>query len=392
MVTTQLETNIIKGVTPVYYANLNAINSKRFRKIANEGSTRSSKTYSIVQALITIAKSTKTSISIVSPSLPHLKKGAQRDFLQIMDDWLLFDEEEFNRTDQIYTFPSGGYIEFFGAEDSKKVRGPSRKILYVNELNLISKSTYTQMAIRTEDLIIFDYNPIDEFSYVYELADSKDCKLIHSTYLNNKKNLSAGQIAEIESLKDADENLWNVFGLGLRGTSSETIYTHWKIVDEMPGKGEKFAGQDFGYNVESAFMDQEFYEGGLYWDELIYETKLTTGDLIERYKGLDINKRLEIFCDNAEPKTIEEIVRAGYNAKPANKEVWEGIRKVKSLPLFITKRSVNTIKEIRSYKWKVDKNGLVLEEPVKFKDHAMDAGRYGAFTKLTTPSRSWSIV
>lgn len=382
--------NIEKGVTPVYYANYNAIKSGRWRKIANEGSTRSSKTYSIVQALISVAKEEKTSISIVSPSLPHLKKGAQRDFLTIMDDWMLFDEECFNRTDQIYTFPEpGGYIEFFGAEDSRKVRGPGRKILYVNELNLLAKATYTQMAIRTEDLIIFDYNPIDEFSYVYELADSPDCKLIHSTYLNNKANLSPGQIREIELLKDADENLWKVFGLGQRGTSSETIYTHWKIVDEMPNRGEKVCGQDFGYNVPSALLDIEFYEGGLYWDELLYEPKLTTNDLVERYKDLEISKTKPVYCDNAEPKTIEEINRAGYNALPADKDVTEGIRKVKSMPLYITRRSVNTIKEAKSYKWKKDKDDKVLDEPVKFNDHAMDAGRYGTFTHLITPQTSW---
>lgn len=385
-------TDIVKGVTPVYYANYNAIKSKAWRKIANEGSTRSSKTYSIVQALISVAKEEKTSISIVSPSLPHLKKGAQRDFLTIMEDWLLFDEEQFNRTDQIYTFPDAGYIEFFGAEDSKKVRGPGRKILYVNELNLLHKATYTQMAIRTEDLIIFDYNPIDEFSFVYELADAPDCKLIHSTYLNNKANLTAGQIAEIESLKDADDNLWKVFGLGKRGTSSETIYTHWKIVDEMPNKGEKVKGQDFGYNVPSALLDIEFYEGGVYWDELIYESKLTTNDLIERYKTLDLSKTDPIYCDNAEPKTIEEICRAGYNAKPADKDVTEGIRKVKSLPLYVTRRSVNAIKELKSYKWKKDKDDRVLDEPVKFNDHACDAGRYGTFTHLIQPTNDSYMI
>jgi phage terminase large subunit len=386
---TQLLTDIEKGVTPVYYANLNAIRSGKWRKIANEGSTRSSKTYSIVQVLITVAKEVKTSISIVGPSLPHLKKGAQRDFLNIMEDWRLFDEERFNRTDQVYTFENDTYIEFFGAEDAKKVRGPGRKILFVNELNLLPKAAYTQMAIRTEELIIFDYNPIDEFSFVYELADAPDCKLIHSTYLNNKANLLPGQIAEIEALKDADENLWKVFGLGLRGTSSETIYTHWKIVDEMPARGERVCGQDFGYNVPSALLDIEFYEGALYWDELLYEPKLTTNDLIERYKHLQIEKSKPIYCDNAEPKTIEEICRAGYNALPADKDVTEGIRKVKSLPLYITRRSVNTIKEARSYKWKKDREGRVLDEPVKFNDHAMDAGRYGTFTHSIAPKEVW---
>jgi phage terminase large subunit len=188
-------------------------------------------------------------------------------------------------------------------------------------------------------------------------------------------------------LEDADESLWKVYGLGQRGTSSETIYTHWKICEELPNKGEQWYGQDFGYNVPSALIKQELYEGAIYWDQELYEPKLTTGDLIERYKTLNISKRAEIFCDAAEPKTIEELVRAGYNAKPADKDVTEGIRKVKSLPMFITRRSIDTLKEARSYKWKVDKSGKVLDEPVKFNDHAMDAGRYGTFTKLSKPAK-----
>lgn len=386
------EIEVISKHTPVFYANKKAYDSGLYRVIANQGSTRSSKTYSLSELMIDIASGginsltgkqyEETQISIVSPSLPHLKKGARKDSLEILEKLNLFEEENFNRTDQIYTFPTGSTIEFFGAEDSKKVRGPGRKILYVNEANLLSKSTYIQLALRTEEVIFIDFNPADEYSYVYEIADKPGNKLIISTYKNNRANLSKEQINEIESLKDADENLWRVYGLGQRGSSSETIYTHWKIVDEMPNKGEKVCGQDFGYNVPSALLDIEFYEGAVYWDELIYEPKLTTNDLIEKYKNLNIPKTKPIYCDNAEPKTIEEICRAGYNAIPADKDVTEGIRKVKSMPLYITRRSVNTIKEAKSYKWKKDKDDKVLDEPVKFNDHAMDGGRYGTFTHL----------
>jgi phage terminase large subunit len=395
------ELEVISQHTPVYYANKKAFDSGLYRVIANQGSTRSSKTFSLSQLMVDIASGAensltgrpyeKTEISIVSPSLPHLKKGARKDVLQILEELNIFNEDDFNRTDQVYTFPLGSTLEFFGAEDSKKVRGPSRKILYVNEANLLSKATYVQLALRTEETIFIDFNPADEHSYVYEIADKPGNKLIISTYRNNRKNLPKEQIEEIEALKDADENLWRVYGLGQRGSSSETIYTHWKIVDEMPNRGEKVYGQDFGYNVPSALLDIEFYEGGVYWDELLYEPKLTTGDLIERYKSLDVEKGRPVYCDNAEPKTIEEIYRAGYNALPADKDVTEGIRKVKSLPLYVTRRSVNTIKELKSYKWKKDKDDRVLDEPVKFNDHACDAGRYGTFTHLHNPSSTYMI-
>lgn len=374
------QANRIKA-TKVFRKNRLAYESGLYRVIANEGSTRSTKTYSICQLLaLYIAQRENVSISIVSPSLPHLKRGARRDFLEILELAGLYSDDHFNKTDNIYNFPAtGSYVEFFGADDAGRVRGPGRDILYVNEANLMAYPIYKQLALRTRKVIFIDYNPADENSWVYQEADKQGNLLIHSTYKDNPF-LSKEQITEIESLKDADENLWKVFGLGLRGTSSETIYTHWKLCDEIPEGAERVYGQDFGYNVPSALLDVGFYEGAVYWDELLYETKLTTADLIERYKSLGINRSREIYCDAAEPKTIEEINRAGFNAKPADKDVTEGIRKVKSMPLYITKRSANLIKEIKSYKWKTDKEGKVLDEPVKFNDHACDAGRYATFT------------
>jgi phage terminase large subunit len=388
------------STTPVFWANKRAYDKGIYRAIANQGSTRSSKTFSLSQLMIDIASGGinqitgkpygKKEISIVSPSLPHLKKGARKDVLHNLEQQMLFNENDFNRTDQIYTFPStGSYIEFFGADDSQRVRGPGRDILYLNEANLLRKDTALQLFLRTREVIFMDFNPADEYSWVYDVADKAGNKLIVSTYLNNLANLTKEQIAEIEGLKDADENLWKVFGLGLRGTSSETIYTHWKMCDELPMRGEIIYGQDFGYNVPSALLRIEFFDGAVYWDELIYEPKLTTGDLIEWYKIVDMSKTGNVYCDAAEPKTIEELCRAGYNAIAADKDVTEGIRKVKSMPLYITKRSTNLLKEIRSYKWKVDRDGKVLDEPVKFNDHALDAGRYGTFTHLHTPQLSW---
>src|SRR4030095_15421476 len=179
-------------------------------------------------------------------------------------------------------------------------------ILYINEANLISHDIYVQLALRTKGTIFLCFNPVDESNYVYDVADYaggtdddgneiKPNLLIHSTYLNNPF-IPPEQRHEIEKLRLADQNLWNVFGLGLRGKSEELIYTHWNTCKELPGKGERFFGQDFGYNVPSALIEIEIYEGVIYVDEIIYETRLTTGDLIERYKQLGVLKNREIFC------------------------------------------------------------------------------------------------
>lgn len=256
----------------------------------------------------------------------------------------------------------------------------------------MERSIYRQLALRTKETVFIDFNPADEYNWVYDVADAPGNKLIVSTYRNNLTNLPQPVIDEIESYQHADENFWRVFGLGLRGTSTETIYTHWKLCDSLPGRGEIVYGQDFGYNVASALVKVEIYEGAIWVEEMLYEQKLTTGDLIERYKDLGIDKYSDIYCDAAEPKTIEELTRAGYNAKPADKDVTEGIRKVKSMPLYITKGSANLIKELKSYKWKKDKNEKVLDEPVKLHDHAADAMRYAVFTHLTTPANDFYII
>lgn len=204
--------------TPVFTANKDAYESGKHRVIGNQGSTRSSKTWSVSQLLsLYVPYRLKKSISIVSPSLPHLKRGARRDFLTIMEMAGLYSDGNFNKTDQVYHYPNGSYVEFFGCEDLGKVRGPGRDILFVNEANLITFPIYTQLALRTKETIFLDFNPVEETSWVYDVADKVGNKLIHSTYRNNLKFLTPEQIEEIEALKDADENLWKVFGLGLRG-------------------------------------------------------------------------------------------------------------------------------------------------------------------------------
>ena len=377
--------------TEVFWKNKEAYESGLYRAIINQGSTRSSKTYSICQLLSTIALATKKEITICSPSLPHLKRGARKDFLDIMKDWRVYSDNDFNKTDNIYRFPkTGSYIEFFGADETDKLRGPGRDILYLNEMNLVPSSSYLQLALRTKEVIFGDLNPWDEFSYAYDIADAPGNKMIHSTYKDNLQNLTKAQVQEIEALKDADENLWKVFGLGLRGTSSETIYTHWKEIAEFPLCDDICFGLDFGFNHPTALVKVGFIDNKCYIDEQIYESKLTNDDLAYLIKTLGITRSTEIFAETARPEAIEEIRRTGLNIKPADKSVIDGINMVKSMPLFITRRSTNIIKEIKSYKWKTDKDGKVLDEPVKFNDDAMDALRYAIYTKMFKPKKVYA--
>lgn len=374
--------------TPVFEANEKAyLNGCPI--ICNEGGSRSSKSYSIVQLLVLIAiQEPLKRISIVSHSLPHIKRGAYRDFRAIMEGWDLWNDNQFSYSDFIYTFSNGSYIELFGLEDEGKARGPGRDVLFINEANLIKKALYDQLAMRTTGQIFLDWNPADFVSWVYSIADSPKNKRIHSTYKNNLSNLSQNQIDIIEGYKDLpDDFMWKVYGLGQRGAAKELIYTQWKLVNELPGKGDVFYGLDFGYNHPAVLTKVEYYEGANYVQELIYKSGLTLTELLNEIQSFNIGKSV-IYADAAEPKSIEEIYRAGINIKPANKDVWAGILKVKSFPLYITANSSNGIKELQSYKWKKDKEDNVIDEPIKANDDFCDSFRYAIYNYHDVPKFS----
>ena len=376
--------------TPVFYANKKAY-EQGYPVICNEGGSRSSKSYSIVQLLITIALSTpKIRISLVSHSLPHIKRGVYRDFKSIMEQWSIWDEDDFKYTDFIYTFKNGSYIELFGLEDPDKAKGPARDILFINEANLISKALYDQLIIRTTGQVFLDWNPADFVSWVYDVADDPANKRIHSTYLNNISNLSDTQIKNIEQYKDLpDDFMWKVYGLGERGAAKELIYTQWKQYSETPN-GDTFYGLDFGYVHPAALIKVTHYEGQNYFEEIIYQSGLTLSDLSRLIKE-KVPERATIYADAAEPKSIEELYRQGFNIKPAVKEVWAGIMQMKCYPINIHYNSQNLKREIQSYKWKKDKNDNIVEEPVKANDDALDACRYAVFTHLSKPKFAVSV-
>lgn len=385
-----MEGSITIKTTPVFHRNGWA-NLDHFPIICNEGGSRSGKTYAIIQLLITMAvNEAGKRISIVSHSLPHIKRGALRDFQIILKDMAKWHEEQWSATNFIYTFRNGSYIELFGLEDESKARGPGRDILFVNEANLIPKSLFDQLAMRTTGKIFLDWNPADFNSWVYEVADDPKNKNIHSTYLDNIHNLSQSQVDFIEAYKNLpDDFLWKVYGLGLRGAAKELIYTTWKYYNDDPQNGDTFYGLDFGYTNPSAMVKVIHYEGANYVQEMLYQSSLTVPEMINRIKSMNVGRKI-IYADCAEPKTIEEIYKAGINVKPSDKDVWAGIVGVKSYPLFIKRGSDNLVRELQGYKWKKDKNDNITEDPVKSEDHLCDAMRYAIFTNLVTPKRVYA--
>jgi phage terminase large subunit len=365
------------------------ITAKRTRKaiikgypvIINTGGSRSGKTFGIMQNIILLCiERPGLRVSAVSRSLPHIKKGCFRDFQQIMTGPML-QLGEMRWTDHVFNFHNGSYIEFIGLEDPDKAHGPGRDILFINEANFVPLPVYQQLAMRTKGTILLDLNPSEFNSWVYDIADNPKNKQIHSTYEDNRDNLSPAQIEFIESYKQLpDPFLWQVYGLGERGAPEELIYRGWQLVDILPGKGSIAYGLDFGFNHPTALIQVELYDGCYYAKETLYKSGLTKPDLTEQMKQL-VPAGATIYADSAEPDSIEELYRQGFNIMPSNKDVWNGIMTIKGKRLFVTRDSTNLISELQSYRWKKDKNGNILEEPVKDMDDACDALRYCIHTQ-----------
>ncbi len=354
------------------------------RRGLNEGGTAASKTWSILQLLVQIADKYPVLISVVSESLPHLKRGAIRDFFRILGE-SSDNNPSYNKTEHVYTFKRGR-IEFFGADEADKIRGPRRDILFINEANNVPWETARGLDIRTNKFTFLDWNPVSEFwAHQYWIGQPENI-YIHSTYLDALEVLPPEVVANIESNKDKDPNWWNIYGLGLLGKVEGLVYPIFNQVKELP-HGEVFYGLDFGFSTDmTALVKNVVIDDNLYSQELIYEKGLTNQDIAIRMVELEIRKHSdEIFADSAEPKSIEEIYQFGFNIKPCAKgagSVEYGHQKVRQYKQFWTEDSVNCIKEQRNFRYLEDKDGKLTEKTTHAFSHSLDARRYAVIGKL----------
>lgn len=376
---------------------------KKLRKLSKrkrivQGGTSAGKTFGILPILIDKAtKTPRLEISVVSETIPHLRRGAIKDFLKIMDWTGRYIDERWNRSLLTYKFANGSYIEFFSAEQESKLRGARRNILYINEANNITFESYHQLAIRTSDEIWIDYNPTSEFWAHTELMRDEDSEYIVLTYKDNEA-LSESIIKEIESAQTKTltssywSNWWKVYGLGEVGSLQGVVFDNWKQIDTIPSDAKLLGyGMDFGYTVDPTtlvaiyMMDNE-----LYIDELLYQTNLNNNEIGNRLKTFNIQRPYEIVCDSAEPKSINELRLQGFNTQPAQKgpdSIKIGIDILKRYQLNVTKNSTNLIKELRAYQWETDKDGKLTGKPVDHSNHAIDSLRYFALNKLNNRPR-----
>lgn len=328
-----------------------------------------------------------TLTSVVSESFPHLKRGAIRDYLMIMEEQGYFNPKRWNKTDYTYELETGSKIEFFSADQPGKVRGPRRDRLFLNEANNIPFETFEQLEVRTKELIWMDWNPTNEFWFYTEVKDKRnDVDHLTLTYLDNE-GLSKEIVDSIEQRKDR-KGWWQVYGLGQLGEVEGKIYKDWQIIDELPhyARLERY-GLDFGYsNDPSAIVAVYKYDGGLILDEIAFQKGLSNKQIADTLLN---QPPALVIADSAEPKSIDDIKGYGVNIVGAEKgkdSVVNGIQIVQDQRISVTKRSVNVIKEYRNYLWETDKDGKILNEPEHTFSHSMDAIRYALASIFKQPS------
>jgi len=296
-----------------------------------------------------------------------------RDFLEIMKSMDIYEVTNHNKSEHIYSFPNGSIVEFFSVDDEQKIRGRKRDVAWCNEANELFYDDFTQLNMRTEDKLIFDYNPSESSSWLYDLP-TEESILIKSTYKDNPF-LPDSIKKQIEDLKRTDEAMYQIYALGEKAISKSNIYSNWTFIAHRPVKFVKYVmGLDFGYNHPTALVRVYYCDNDIFIEKIIYESYLTTTQLIERMDALNVDKNIEIMADYSRPEIIAEMNTAGYDVHNANKVVKKGIDNIKTFGVFC-QEDKQIMKEYENYKWK--KIGdQIMDEPVKLYDDAMDAIRY----------------
>lgn len=363
------------------------------RKKIIQGGSSSGKTYAILTILIDWAiRNPMKSISVVSESMPHLRRGALRDFLNIMKTTNRYIDDHFNKTNLIYTFGNGSYVEFFSADSPDKLKGARRDCLFINECNHVSYEAYQQMMIRTRGDIYLDYNPDRRFWAITEVANESDAERIILSYKDNEAlDDTIIQQFEINREKAKTSEYWKnwckVYIDGEVGSLEGVVFENWRECLTIPDEAELIGiGMDFGFtNDPTTAIAVYKSDNDYYLDELFYQTNLTNSAIDSLLKQSEVQKSYEIWADSADPKTIKELKNYGwriFGAEKGKDSILYGIGLMQEYNLFITSRSRNLINEFQNYQWMKDREGMKTNTPMDAFNHGIDAVRYLFMSKL----------
>lgn len=348
-----------------------------------QGGTSAGKTIAILLYLLNWAiEHPGKVVSIVSDTLPNLRKGAMRDFLSICRETNIDKIAHWNKTESTLLLPNDTIIEFFST-DMLGALGARRDLLYINEANRINWDTFSQLEVRTREQVIIDFNPVNEFWAHTELVnnqDRSDVQFLKVTYIDNE-SLDEQTVKAIEMRRgDGTSNWWRVYGLGEIGSLEGNVYEGWMSMDEVPDGARLVRyGLDFGFSNDETAMASiwECEDGRTIIREEVYQRGILGSQYAEILKSHNIDPSVLIVADGARPEIIAEVQNAGFRIIAADKNagsVKRGIDRVQQRRIgYIGK---NLEREFLTYGWRKKRSGEVLDEPQDGNDHLMDALRY----------------
>jgi len=358
--------------------------------VVEQGGTRSGKTFNILMYIIFhYCQSNKgKTITICRKTFPAVRSSVMRDFFDILKTHNKYDEAHHNKSNSEYTL-DGNIVEFISVDQPQKIRGRKRDFLFINEGNELDFEDWQQLVFRTTEKIVIDYNPSDEYHWIYDkVLNRDDVEFYKTTYLDNTF-LDPSIIKEIERLKETDEQYWQIYGLGEKGISKATIFNYFEV-PRIPIDAELVSfGADAGYtNDPSTLVSVYKKDHNLYIKEHLYRTMMTTSDLSNHFKQEGVGRN-PIYFDAAEPRLIDELRRMGHNIQPSLKgrdSVNAGIDLLKRFKIHLVSSDDNLIMEFRNYKWVTDKTGKLTNTHVDKNNHLIDAVRYATYSIMSRPN------
>jgi phage terminase large subunit len=358
--------------------------------VVEQGGTRSGKTYNILLYIIFYycQKNTGKTVTICRKTFPAVRSSVMRDFTDILKEHNLYNEDDHNKSNSEYTLNTN-LVEFISVDQPQKIRGRKRDLLFINEANELDFEDWQQLVFRTQEKIILDYNPSDEYHWIYDKVLTRDDVEFYKTTYKDNPFLNNSIKDEIERLRDTDEQYWQIYGLGEKGISKSTIFNYYEV-NKIPDDAEFISyGADAGFtNDPSVLVSVYKKEHNLYIKEHLYRTMMTTQDLHNHFKQVGV-ERNTIYFDSAEPRLIAELRRMGNNVQPSVKgrdSINAGIDLLKRFKIHITSDSHNAIMEFRNYKWQEDRSGKLLNKPIDKNNHIIDACRYATYSILSRPN------
>jgi phage terminase large subunit len=378
--------------TIVFDELLNSDESDK-RIVVAQGGSRSGKTYNIlIYWIYRLLQENNKTLSIVRKTLPALKNSVLKDLKEVLELFGVYKDSDWHKMEGFFQLGTNT-INWFSVDEPQKLRGSKRDYLYCNEANELNIEDWNQLIFRTTDKVILDLNPSEITCWVYDLEKREDCYYFKTTWKDNPfvdKNI----VKELENLKFKDENLYRIYTLGEKGVPTTLIFNTYNTIQEIPEYAKLLGyGVDFGYNDPSTLI--AVYQNGedLYFDEKLYVKNLTIQDFIFKMKQENLNSTDYIWADSAAPQAIEEIRRERFNIRGVNKKsILHGLDLMKRHKIYITEKSDNILKEFKSYKWKTDKDGNLLDAPEDKDNHTIDSIRYVLESTIGNKQKKFNFV